>query len=127
MQSNQVVVWVDHREAHVLYFDASKNELVKSQSTHTHLHHKANTIGSGNAPEDHEFFYNVISAVADANEILFVGPGSAKTEILKFAVKHDPDMAKRIIGIETVDHPTDGQVLAFAKKYFYRLDQLKSM
>lgn len=124
MTTNHVVVWIDHKEAHVLYFDPSKNELIKSESTHTHLHHKANEIGSGNAPEDHKFFHKVISAVADVNEILIVGPGSAKGELLKHAATHDAIIAKKIIGVETVDHPTDPQILAYAKKYFIRTDRM---
>jgi stalled ribosome rescue protein Dom34 len=127
MHSNHVVIWIDHREAHVLYFDASKNELIKSESTHTHLHHKANTIGSGNAPEDHHFLHKVTASVADVSEILVVGPGSAKGELIKHAAIHDPAVLKNIIGIETVDHPTDGQVLAYAKKYFNHADRLKSI
>jgi stalled ribosome rescue protein Dom34 len=127
MHSNHVVIWIDHREAHVLYFDASKNELIKSESTHTHLHHKANTIGSGNAPEDHHFLHKVTASVAHVSEILVVGPGSAKGELIKHAAIHDPAVSKNIIGVETVDHPTDGQVLAYAKNYFIREDRLKGI
>jgi hypothetical protein len=36
-------------------------------------------------------------------------------------------IAKRIIGIETVDHPTDGQILAYAKKFFKKFDQLNAI
>lgn len=125
MTTNHVVIWIDHREAHVLYFDPSKNELIKSDSAHTHLHHKANEIGSGNAPEDHQFFHKVISSVANVNEILVVGPGSAKGELIKHAAVHDAAIAKKIVGVETVDHPTDPQVVAYAKKYFHRVDALK--
>lgn len=125
MTTNHVVIWIDHREAHVLYFDSSKNELIKSDSVHTHLHHKANEIGSGNAPEDHQFFHKVISSVANVNEILIVGPGSAKGELIKHAAVHDAAIAKKIVGVETVDHPTDPQIVAYAKKYFHRVDALK--
>ncbi len=125
MTANHVVIWIDHKEAHILYFDAQKNSLIKSESPHTHLHHKANEIGSGNAPEDHQFFHKVISAVVNVNEILVVGPGSAKGELLKHAAVHDSAIAKHIISVETVDHPTDGQILAYAKKYFQPVDGLK--
>ncbi len=125
MSSNHVAIWIDHKEAHVLYFDPSNNELIKSESTHTHLHHKSNEVGSGKAPEDHHFFHKVITSVASVKEILIVGPGSAKSELLKHAALHDPDIAKNIVGVETVDHPTDAQILAYAKKYFIRVDRLK--
>lgn len=125
MTTNHVVIWIDHKEAHLLYFDPSKNELIKSGSDKTHLHHKANEIGSGNAPEDHQFFHKVISTVGNVDEILVVGPGSAKKELLKHAAAQDLAIAKKIVGVETVDHPTDPQVIAYAKKYFHRVDALK--
>jgi hypothetical protein len=69
MQTNHVAIWIDHKEARILYFDASKNEFIKSDSAHHHLHHKANAIGSGKTPIDHEFFHKVISAVSTVKEI----------------------------------------------------------
>jgi len=30
-----------------------------------------------------------------------------------------------VVGIETVDHPSDAQLLAYAKKSFTRIDHLK--
>ena len=127
MSANHVAIWIDHREAHVLYFDPSLNQMIKADGAHSHLHHKANEIGSGNSPDEHAFFHRVIQAVKDVHEILILGPGSAKNELHKHAVAHDPAIAKKIIGVETVDHPTDGQVLNFAKKYFQKIDQLRGI
>ena len=69
----------------------------------------------------------MINAVADVNEILIVGPGSAKSELFKHALSHDPAIAKKIVGVETVDHPTDGQILNYAKAYFHKVDQLRGV
>jgi len=71
--------------------------------------------------------HEVIHAVAEANEILIVGPGSAKLELLKHANAHDATVAEKIIGVETVDHPSDGQLLAYAKKYFIKADNLRAV
>ena len=125
MHKNHAVIWMDHREAHVLYFAGGQDESIHSQSTHTHLHHKAHEIGSGNAPEDRKFFDNVIAALKDVGEILIIGPGSAKAEFATYIQAHHPEIAKHIAGVETVDHPTDPQVLAYAKKYFARIDSGK--
>src|SRR2546430_12075810 len=35
-----------------------------------HIHHKANSIGSGHTSEDHAFFQDVISAIGTASAIL---------------------------------------------------------
>ena len=127
MKTNHAVIWLDHKEAHILFFDADKNKIIRSESTQPHLHHKANEVGSGNAPEDHHYFARIISKVSDVAEILIVGPGFAKGELVKHASHYAPLIAKHIIGVETVDHPTDGQVLAYAKQYFKRFEQLKAV
>jgi hypothetical protein len=33
-------------------------------------------------------------------------------------------MAAKVIGVETVDHPSDGQLVAYARKYFHARDQM---
>ena len=49
-----------HKEAHVVRFGATGIDrvLLRSNSHDPHLHHKANTIGSGNAPIDVHFTSN---------------------------------------------------------------------
>jgi stalled ribosome rescue protein Dom34 len=97
MSLNHAVVWIDHREAHVIQFNesASENEIVHTKSKHSHLHHKAGTLGSGHATPDQSYLHAVTKAVASAEEILVVGPGSAKLELLRHAQQHDPLIAKK--------------------------------
>ena len=54
MLLDHAVIWIDHREAHVIQFNesASENEIIRTQSKHPHLHHKAGTTGSGHATPD---------------------------------------------------------------------------
>ena len=125
MHTNHAVIWVDHHEAHVLFYDPEHNQIIRSNAKQAHLHHKANVRGSGNAPEDRHFFDEILAQVADVSEILLVGPGFAKGELQKYATEHHAAIAKKIIGVKTVDHPTDGQVLAYAKECFQRFEQLK--
>jgi stalled ribosome rescue protein Dom34 len=126
MSLDHAVVWIDHREAHVIQFNesASENEIIHTKSKHSHLHHKAGTLGSGHAAPDQSYLHEVTEAVASAAEILVVGPGSAKLELLRHAQKHDPLIAKKILGIETIDHPTDKQLLAYARHYFKPVDKM---
>lgn len=108
------VVWIDHREARV-YADKL---VVHPDHPTRHLHHKVNCIGSGNAPEDHEFLQRVAEAIADAGVILITGPANAKTELLKHIEHHSPDLASRIAAVETVDHPSDRQLVDHARRCF---------
>jgi stalled ribosome rescue protein Dom34 len=89
-----------------------------------HIHHKANSIGSGHAAEDHNFLHAVAQAIADAGEILITGPANAKNELVKHIDQHDHDLMKKIVGVETVDHPSDGQLVAHARHYFKAEDRM---
>jgi len=126
MSLNHAVIWIDHKEAHVMFLseDASEAEIIRSKSTHSHLHHKANEIGSGRSVLDSKYLHSVIQAVKESKEILILGPGSAKLELIKHAHKHDAHIAEKIVGVETVDHPTDKEILAHARKFFYKIDQM---
>lgn len=124
---SHAVVWIDHQEAHVIQFNADEHEnaTVSTRSKHGHLHQKAGVVGSGHHVADQTYLHEVVEAVASANEILIVGPSSAKLELMKHIVKHDANIASKVVGIETVDHPSDAQLLAYAKKSFTRIDHLK--
>jgi stalled ribosome rescue protein Dom34 len=114
------VVWIDHREARVFHFspsDAERLVLRPDDPTH-HIHHKANSIGSGHAAEDQAFLDAVAKSIVDAGAVLITGPANAKTELVKHIQKHEPNLMKIIVGVETVDHPSDGELVAHARRYF---------
>lgn len=114
------VIWIDHREARVFHFNVSEVDraILHPHDPVRHIHHKANTIGSGHAAEDHEFLARVADAVSDAGAVLVTGPAGAKTELVKHIEKHVPALRTKIVGVETVDHPTDGELVDHARKYF---------
>jgi len=120
------VVWIDHREARVFHFNPTEVDKVVLHPDHPtkHLHHKAMSIGSGNAPADHEFLHAVAQSIADAGAVLITGPANAKTELVKHIEQHDPKLKKIVAGVETVDHPSDGQLVAFARKYLKVADRM---
>jgi stalled ribosome rescue protein Dom34 len=114
------IVWIDHHEARVFHFgvDEADKVIVHPRNPVQHIHHKANEIGSGHAPEDQAFFHDVVQALGGAAAILLTGPANAKNELEKHIERHDPQLKARIKGIETLDHPSDGILLAHARKYF---------
>jgi len=40
--------------------------------------------------------------------------------------RRHPDLAKRIAGVETVDHPSDGELLNFGRRFFRADDRMRS-
>jgi stalled ribosome rescue protein Dom34 len=121
------VIWIDHHEARVFHFGPKDvDQLVLHPDNPTrHIHHKANSIGSGHAAEDHAFLQAVAESIADAGAVLITGPANAKTELLKHIHRHEPKLMNAIEGVETVDHPSDGVLVAYARKYFHAADRMR--
>jgi len=127
MSFNHVVVWIDHTQSHIIHFnpEAAENEVIKTHSTHPHLHVKSGTVRAGRAPENARYFDDIANAIKDALEILVVGPGLEKLELMKHLIKHHALIAERVVSVETVDHPSDAQTLAYARKYFVKADRMR--
>jgi len=114
------VVWIDHHEARIFHFNASEADglVIHPDRPVRHLHHKAHSTGSGNAPEDHDFLQRVADAMSDAGVILVTGPANEKTELVKHIRQHAPVLAQKIVAVETVDHPSDRQLVDHARRHF---------
>ena len=119
------VVWLDNREAKMFAFTPEEVEKLVLHPHHqtNHIHHKSGSIGSGHAKDDEGYFHAIAEALSQAGEILIVGPGQAKTNLFKHLHAHDRGVAAKVAGIETVDHPSDGQLVAYARKYFDKFDR----
>lgn len=121
-----VVVWLDHVKATIINLtgDESHEHTVRSQLAHSRAHSDRDQSGGGHVRDDVEFFEAIARLVGDVPEVLVVGPGLAKTAFQQFVRTHHPSLAGHIVGVETVDHPTSGQLLKYGKQYFQRVDQL---
>jgi stalled ribosome rescue protein Dom34 len=120
-------IWIDHREARVFHFSANDVEtlVLHPDNPTRHIHHKANSIGSGHATTSPDYLREVADSVADAGAVLITGPASAKTGLVEYIHLHDPKLEKAIAGVETVDHPSDAQLVAYAKKYLAVTDRMR--
>ena len=127
MQHYHAVVWIDHKEARIYFFDRdSFDEVdVTSKSPNYNLHHKAGSVSGKRAPEDQNFFHETVATLKPAKEWLITGPGSAKLEMVKHIHRHDPEMIDRVVGVETADHPTDNQIVAYARTFFKAADRMR--
>ena len=126
MSHVHAIVWLDHQDATVIGFSLDKSEVIEihGQSPHLRIHRKSGIPGSGHAADDLDLFADVVGALGDMREVLITGPGTAKVAFEKYVRDRHPDVAQRIVGVETLDHPSDGELLAYARKYFKRVDQL---
>src|ERR1700726_253189 len=121
------VIWIDHHEARVFHFSPTDVERLVLHPDHPtrHIHHRANSIGSGQVSEDHDYPHAAAKSIAGAGAVLITGPANAKTELVKHIHHHDPKLMNVIVGVETVDHPGDAQLVAYARKYFNATDRMQ--
>ncbi len=126
MSYQHAIVWLDHHEARIIDFSVDDKHVVTVQQEggQRKVHLKSTVIGSGKAKQDHHYFDEIVESLGNVREILITGPGSAKTEFSKDLAKRHADVAKRVVGIESLDHPSDGELLAYAKKSFKRIDAM---
>lgn len=115
-----VVVWIDHRQARLIEFghETERSSVVRAHGGAHHLHHKANSTGSGHLREDHKYLQEVSVAMRNAELVLVVGPANEKAELAKHIAHHDPDLHGRILAVETLGQVTEGELRDHAKRFF---------
>jgi len=119
MTTFHAVVWLDHQQAKVLQFDT---EHVQAEKIKAHSHHTKQRASA--VRTEHEFFGEVVDALAGIAEVLIVGSSTAQADFKHYVEKHRTGAAKQIVAYETVDHPSDNQLIAFARKYFLKFDRM---
>lgn len=133
MSHYHAVVWIDHRRAQVFHITPSDAEgiavaahpPIHAAEHGRQLHHHAGDQDGKRQPTDKQFLHDVLTALLPAREWLIVGPGSAKTELVKYIAKQGAALTDRIVGVETVDHPSDEQLVAHARVYFHAADRMR--
>ena len=122
---SHAVVYIDHAEA--IIFEFAETDITEKRilpkDRNGNIHHKAGSIGSGHAHDSKTYLTAVTDALQLSNEILIVGHGTAKNELASFIRDHVATLAARILGVETVDQPTKGEIVAFARKFFEAKDR----
>ncbi len=112
------VVWLDSSEAKI--FELHPLEVDEKTLKRKEIRHHTGVEKEQNRHKNSEkFFHEVAGALTNAHEVLLVGPGDAKTHFRTHLESHHHNqIGNKIVGVETVDHPTDGQIVALAKKFF---------
>ena len=75
---------------------------------------------------DRDYFDHIIDALRGANEWLLVGPGAAKDQLLNHVGTHVAWLKEKLVGVEAMDHPTDGELLAHARRFFKAADRMRA-
>ena len=126
MSYQHAIVWIDSLHATVIDFSVDDRHVarVEREGGPQRIHTRSGLPGDGKAPNDPKFFEAVAEALGDAREVLLAGPGQAKLTFRREMERRHPDIALHIVGVESLDHPSNAELLAFARRYFKRYDAL---
>jgi stalled ribosome rescue protein Dom34 len=127
MSHSHAVVWMDSKEAHVFRFDRDdvEKQRIKAHLPFRKIHHKAGVIGAGHVHLDHKYFDEIVEGLSGAQEWLLTGPSAAKDEFRNYLKASQSAFNGTLLGVEAADHPTDGQLLDHARRFFKAADQMR--
>ena len=126
MSHYHAAVWLDHAEAHILHFTSEdvQNKLAHGKARRR-LHHERGKPDPARLAEDQAYYGRIADSLMDAKEILVTGPADAKTAFVQHLNEHAHGLRAKVIAIETVNHPSDGQLLDYARKHFRASDEMR--
>ena len=132
----KVGLWIDQRKAVIVFLAGEEEEMKLVRSSVEKQIRRASGSRSGGPFESqavqsdgrqqraltkhlNTYYNEVISCIRDAESILIFGPGEAKVELKKHLEREG--LGGRIVGVETVDEMTDGQIAAKIRQHFLNL------
>jgi hypothetical protein len=120
------VVWIDHHKATAWQFTSTdeQHKVVHAHDQHQKVHSRKSTHGDPKHTADAKFFEEVAQALAGTHEILIIGHAQTKQEFAAFLKEKHAPLGKGIVAVENADHPSDAEVLAYARRHFKALDRM---
>ena len=120
------VVWIDRKLARIFHFNVEEADRTVIRADHAvrDVHHGQKRSGHRVA-EDRELFEAAAGAIADAGAILILGPADEKDALAKFLAEKHPAIRTHVEGVESADHPTDGELLDYARRYVKAADRMR--
>jgi hypothetical protein len=117
-------LWIDHRKAVIVTLSGQTEQTkVIESDVEKHVRYSG---GPQREPEDRrerrfegelgKFYDEVIASIRDAEDIWIFGPGEAKRELRTRL--EGTDLGERVIGVDTVDKMTDGQIAERVRERF---------
>jgi stalled ribosome rescue protein Dom34 len=113
------VITIDQQKALIAPFDADGFETL-----HVKSHHHDTPQHNSDVRDAHEFFAEVSDKLKGLEQVLITGSHKGLSDFKHYVEKHRPEIAKRVIGYEVVDHPTEAELVAFARTAFDQYHRL---
>ena len=113
------IVWTDRHSAQVLQFDVTP---MRDAQIEAHVHYTRQD--GSRVRSEHEFFGEVCDALDGLSQVLVAGSHRAQEDFRHYVCTHRPAVMQRIVGWQTLDHPTTNELVALARRYFATHDAM---
>ncbi len=131
MSHYHAVVWLDHERARIHHFNADESEAAAIHAKGPNsliprddpAHDPGPKTGKKTA-EDRRYYEAIVKVLEPAQAWMILGPGLAKKELQRHVEEHDKRFAGRIAAVEAADHPSDGEILDRARRFFRAFDRM---
>ena len=119
MSTSHALVWLDHHHAKVIRIGGGTNDVaqVHDEQHNTRQHNSA-------VRTQHEFLGAVCDALVGFEQVMVTGSGQAQTDFRHYVTAHRRALLPVLVGWETVNHPTDGELVALATTFFHGHDRM---
>ena len=98
--------------------ETAENESIKADSARI----KYGVARSERVPAHTRYFDDMFYALKDSLAILIAGPEREKLALTRNLIEHHLAAAEEAVSMERFDHPSDTQLLAYARNYFINRD-----
>lgn len=107
----------------VLTIDPHKAQITRLNADAHHSRHleasgKSTPQHNSDVRHVHEFYAAVCDDLAGLEQVLVTGGHVGLSDFKHYVTSHRPALVNHIVGYETVNHPSEGQLVAYARDYF---------
>jgi stalled ribosome rescue protein Dom34 len=107
------VLKIDHGAAKIVHFDRDQMQVATLLEKVATPRQADSGLRMG-----HQFLNTVCDALAGTAEVLVVGSHIAQADFRRYVDKYRPLLTKHIVAWKTISHPTQAQLVGFARQYF---------
>lgn len=118
MNPSRAVLWLDQRSATLQRLDGDAAPI------HIQAHHHDTRQHGSQVRTSHEFHAEVADAAQGIDEVLVSGARMTHADFRHYVDRHRPQLARRIVAWQVVDHPTEPQMLELARRFFAKWDRM---
>jgi stalled ribosome rescue protein Dom34 len=113
------IIFIDRRQAKVFHVSATDQVKLVLEHTSAHRrHHQADHEDATPHAVDDEFLKRIAESLGHDGYTLIAGPGNSKFELQTYLERHKPDLAARVVGVESLNNAREGDIVAMARKFF---------